>query len=254
MARRSGALLSSALFCGACQVSFGSAAAPAALPPVVHVAAPHVAPELLPAKDAPPSRQLLPVRPSSLCVTSGKLVTRGPQVARVDVGGMRGVVAGSTGQVAEVEFTYLGPSATTVPLASGELRRQIGLKLRAKDTCNVVYVMWHVSPTPGVAISVKHNPGASTHTACGAGGYENLKSTTPTKPAPELRVGERHSLHAEIDGRILRVTADGALAFEAPLPAEAFTFDGPAGVRSDNGAFDLELRVPALARGAHACP
>ena len=166
---------------------------------------------------------------------------------------MRGFVAGDTGRAAEIAFTYEGPSATTTPLANGEIRRQIGLKLRAKDTCNVVYVMWHVEPKPGVAVSVKYNPDQSTHAACGAGGYENLRST-PGAHAPDVHAGERHTLRAVLEGHVLRVTADDVVMFDAPLPADAFAFDGPAGVRSDNGKFDFELRVPAPASLPPPCP
>src|SRR5262249_51790736 len=95
---------------------------------------------------------------SRLCVTSGRVSARDARTLSVESAGMRAVVARDSSRSAEIAFVYRGPSATTSPLASGELRRQIGLKLRAADTCNVVYVMWHVDPTPGVFVSVKHNP------------------------------------------------------------------------------------------------
>jgi hypothetical protein len=213
-------------------------------------------PGLPPARDTTSEHgpaQLAPIPAARLCVTAGRIVPLRGGIARVDVGGMRGIVGGDTGQAAEIAFTYGGPSATTTPLANGELRRQIGLKLRAKDTCNVVYVMWHISPHPGVAVSVKYNPGRSTHDGCGAGGYETVQSGS-TSLAPAVRVGDRHTLRAELDGQILRVTADTELVFEAPLPAEAFRFDGPAGVRSDNGRFDFELRVPTGRGAGTVCP
>jgi hypothetical protein len=49
------------------------------------------------------------------------------------------------------------------PLASGELRRQIGLKLQAEDTCNLIYAIWHIEPDAMVAVSVKRNAGMHTH-------------------------------------------------------------------------------------------
>jgi hypothetical protein len=166
---------------------------------------------------------------------------------------MRAVMAGDTSSAAELSFTYRGPSAETAPLASGELRRQIGIKLRAQDTCNVVYVMWHVEPLPGIAVSVKRNPGASTHLACRDGGYLNLRPAT-SSPAPLLRPGEKHTLLAAIDGETLRVSADGAVVWTGLLPRDAFAFDGPAGIRSDNGIFDFELRVPNGEHVARPCP
>ncbi|MEA2752645.1 MAG: hypothetical protein QOI41_6788, partial [Myxococcales bacterium] len=71
------------------------------------------------------------------------------------MGGVRAVIAGDRSRAAELAFVYRGPSVSTAPLANGELRRQIGLKLRAQDTCNVVYVMWHVERSPGAFVSVR---------------------------------------------------------------------------------------------------
>jgi hypothetical protein len=180
--------------------------------------------------------------PTTLRVTSGRIESRGAGHVLVEVPGLRARSASERpARSAEVAFTYMGPTRETAPLASGELRRQIGLSLRAQDTCNVVYVMWHVEPDPGVAVSVKANPGQATHEACGASGYVNLPRST-TARAPAIRVGEPHRLRADLDGRALRVLADDVVAWEGALPDVAMRFDGPAGVRTDNGVFDLELR------------
>ena len=175
-------------------------------------------------------------------MSDGHLETLGPGRFRVDVGGMR-AVAGAGAGVAELAFTYRGPSATTVPLASGELRRQIGLKLRAKDTCNVVYVMWHVEPSSGIFVLVKRNPNASTHAACGDRGYLSAVPTIAEAVAP-IRVGEAHTLRADLRGDLLEVIADGRPAWRGRLPSAVLELEGPVGVRSDNGSFDFELRVP----------
>ena len=146
---------------------------------------------------------------SALCFTAGKpgpSASTGP--VRVAAGGVRAVVAGDHSRSVEVAFTYEGPSAVAAPLANGELRRQIGLKLRAKDTCNVVYVMWHIEPTQTVAVSVKHNAGESKHAECGATGYDNLQPATWAR-APIIERGVPHVLRADLDGNDLRVTADG---------------------------------------------
>ena len=84
--------------------------------------------------------------------------------------------------VVEIRFTYLGSSAKSKPLASGELRRQIGIKLRAENTCNLVYAMWHIEPDSRVAVSIKRNPGMSTHEQCHAGGYINLQQSGDAAP------------------------------------------------------------------------
>lgn len=196
---------------------------------------------------------MTPVSPRSLCVTKGKVETASGRGLKVDVGGMRAVVGAEPSRVAELAFTYRGPSVTTSPLASGEVRRQIGLKLRAKDSCNLVYVMWRTEPTSGVYVQVKSNPGKSTHAACGAGGYTTIKAVE-SKPTRAALAGEAHVLRAEMEGKALRVSADGEVVWEGLLPNEALAFDGPAGVRSDNGSYEFELRVPGGGRLDPVCP
>lgn len=188
----------------------------------------------------------------ALCVTSGKVESAGSML-HVDASGMRAVLPlRETPTSAELSFVYGGASAESAPLANGEERRQIGLKLRAQDTCNLVYVMWRLDPTPGVFVSVKHNPGAATHAECGDRGYINLPASRV--PIPAVGPGERHRLRAELSGRHLRVFADDELAWEDDLPAEALAFDGPPGIRSDNVRFDFELRADARAPPGGVCP
>jgi len=203
---------------------------------------------------APPrTRELQAVASSALCGANGRLASAPTDhQLHIDAGALRAFIADDHSAIAEIAFTYRGPSKVEAPLANGELRRQIGLKLRARDTCNVVYVMWHVEPSPGVSVSVKHNPSTGTHRGCGAGGYINVQPEAGRR-APAILRGTPHVLRAELERRELRVTADGVVVWRGPLPAEAFAFDGPAGLRSDNGVFDLELRVPGGAAGAH-CP
>lgn len=183
------------------------------------------------------------VQADQFCATAGRVEAISAHTLHVDDGGMRGVVAGNQSRRVELAFTYRGPSHDEAPLASGELRRQLGLKLRAKDTCNVVYVMWHVAPTPGIYVSVKHNPGQVTHSDCADGGYLNVKPQS-TVPVPLITADVPHTMRAELDGRLLRVFADGTLAWTGELPDVMLTFDGPVGTRSDNGVYDFELRVP----------
>lgn len=213
------------------------------------------------APTAPPSQPGQPkadaalqaVSRSALCVSAGRVEAPAERRLRVDMGGVRAVVASDRSHAAALAFVYRGPSVSTAPLASGELRRQIGLKLRAQDTCNVVYVMWHVEPSSGVFVSVKHNAGASTHGECGAGGYENLKPRH-SSAAPLIEPGAAHVLEAVLDGLDIVVKADGNVVWRGELPASALEFDGPVGLRSDNGTFDFELRVPGGSRAGGTCP
>lgn len=190
---------------------------------------------------APP---LTAVRPDGLCATAGRLEPTSTGF-RVTSAGMRALTTRGPhlgGEEAELRFTYDGPSPETEPLANGELRRQIGLKLRAANTCNVVYVMWHLGPTRGIHVSVKRNPGQSWHFACRDRGYVNVRPDRTRDVASTP--GEPHTLRALLRGPFLEVYADGVSAWQGRLPDAAFEFDGPVGVRSDNGRFSFELRVP----------
>ncbi|MBS2012054.1 MAG: hypothetical protein JST00_04155 [Deltaproteobacteria bacterium] len=222
-----------------------------ASPPAKSESKPAAASAAAPAP-APAPPQILSIPTARFCPTSGKISPLGPFSMRVDMGGMRGVIAGDKSDTAELAFTYKGPSTTTTPLADGTVRRQIGLRLRAQDTCNAVYIMWHAAPTQKIAVSTKSNPGQSTHAQCLDRGYINLKPTLENVP-PAIEVGKPRTLRAEIVGTTLTVKADGAVAWEGTLPPEAFAFSGPVGIRSDNGTFDFEMRVPDGTKGQTGC-
>jgi hypothetical protein len=179
-------------------------------------------------------------------VTRGHVEALADGRARVREPKMRAVVDASDGDAAELRFTYLGPADREARLASGELRRQVGLKLRAADGCNLLYVMWRIEPKAQLVVSVKRNPGQRTHAECGARGYRNLVARAGTQPAP-LSPNVEHRLHAKLDGRTLRVWADRALAWEGDVGDEVLALRGPAGVRSDNAKLELELLVHAAA-------
>jgi len=168
------------------------------------------------------------------CVTKGT-ASIGATITEPTV---RAVSLGSSGDSASLEFTYRGDTATTRELASGKTRRQLGLKLRAMNGCNLVYVMWRLDPRPMLDISFKLNPGARTHQDCGADGYTKLKPTTST-PVPVLARGDTHTLRAEITGDELLAYIDDALVWKGTLPDSVRTLSGPAGLRSDNLAFEL---------------
>lgn len=181
--------------------------------------------------------------PLSLVVTAGAVTRKEDGRSHVESAGMRAYGPLSEGNAAELRFSYLGPSVRSSPLADGTLRRQIGLKLRARDTCNLVYVMWHLEPTVGAHVSVKRNPGATTHADCGAGGYVNVKPSKSARGVDASR-GE-HALRAAIRGDALVVALDDTVVWEGTLPDEARELHGPVGARSDNGMFDFALYAPS---------
>jgi hypothetical protein len=203
----------------------------------------------------PAPESLVPIAPAELVVTSGSILPsaeaqpsgEGLPFFAIREPTLRAWVGHTPRSAVEMEFVYRGATAQAAPLASGQLRRQIGVELRAQDSCNVVYVMWHVEPERGIVVSVKNNPGQSRHAECGDRGYTVL-TAEQARPVPPVRKGERHLLAAVVSDRELVVSVDQVRIWVGRLPPAAFGFDGPAGIRSDNGQFDVRLRArrPAL--------
>jgi hypothetical protein len=187
-----------------------------------------------------PTGPLRPVPRELLCITTGVITTNEEGALLVDSAEMRAVVATGAARTVEARLRYLGPTKEVKRLASGELRRQFGFKLRAANTCNVVYVMWHIEPDSRVAASVKSNPGMTTHAQCDAHGYRNLKPAHQSS-VPVLRPHEWHRLRASLAGETLTVSLDGSTVWQGSIGADGLSFDGPVGMRSDNGRFEVEL-------------
>jgi hypothetical protein len=188
-----------------------------------------------------------------LCVTEGNVQETSPGNMDIYDPRIRAVLGSKTPQTAELFFRYLGPTKVLVPLDSGAVRTEIGLKLRAQDACNLVYVMWRILPVSEIVVSIKSNPGEQTSAQCQNRGYHNV---TPQKfiSIPALKIGGAHSLRAEITGTELTVNADGQLAWQGVLDSSAFKFDGPVGFRSDNGQFDAQLFAFQSTTAAVVCP
>jgi hypothetical protein len=173
------------------------------------------------------------------CVTEGRVTESSPGNFVIQDPRVRAVLGFKTPQAAELSFRYLGPTTVLVPLESGTVRTQIGLKLRAEDGCNLVYAIWRIAPVSQIVVSIKNNPGQHTFDECQNRGYHNV---TPEKSIPIAapKIGNAHSMRAEIVGTQLTVNVDGQLVWEGELDASAFTFNGPVGFRSDNGQFDAQ--------------
>src|SRR5579859_7545056 len=167
---------------------------------------------MLPAQPSQPA-QLQRITRDRLCVTNGEITTTASGRLAINTPSSRALVRGpSTPAIAEIRFTYLGPSADSKPLASGEIRRQIGLKLRSQNQCNLLYVMWHIEPDHRVIVQTKQNPGESTHAQCGAHGYTTLR---PDRSAalPPIASGASHTLRASLTDHHLIVTADNQVVW-----------------------------------------
>ena len=171
--------------------------------------------------------------------SGGWLQTRSGEMRAIERDG------GRHAATARLRFRLLGASDDVAPLGSGLVRRQIGLKLRAADPCNLVYVMWPSAPDSRIAIFVKRNPGQTTSSACGNRGYTDVA----TVPAATADDGAPHLLEARTrrtadGGLALTVLTDGVVWDREVLPAALTAgLDGPVGVRSDNGSYAFRLAV-----------
>ena len=198
-----------------------------------------------------------PIARSELCVTLGAVTTTSAPLEThllTESPKLRAVVGGTTAATATLHFRYLGPTTVTAPLASGAVRTQIGLKLRAQDGCNLIYVMWRLTPEARLVVSVKQNAGRRTHAECGTQGYRTVKSTRAAEP-PAVALGEDHALTASLEGTELRVLADERVVWQGDLGPEILVFDGPAGLRTDNGRFELALdAAPGIGRVTGCVP
>lgn len=182
---------------------------------------------------------LAAVTPDALCVTRGQL-----EHTHVAVPTFRAIAAGHGGDAASLRVRVHGASAHERALASGQHRRQVGLKLRAENGCNLVYVMWRLDPKPKLDVSLKQNPGQRSGQECGADGYTKVKPAH-TALVPDLLDDQEHELAARIDGSALVVTVDGTVVWQGTLPEAAARLSGPAGIRSDN----LDLDIVSFAAG-----
>jgi hypothetical protein len=182
-------------------------------------------------------------RPGDFDVTDGKIEGASGKHLKVSTKEMRATLKFTTEQSATVKFTYLGPTQQIAQLGSRKVPSQFGIKLRAHDDCNAVYVMWHFAPDQRIAVSVQRNPGKRTHAECLDHGYiNNIKPRIADLTQP-VAVNQPHELTASMSGSDLTVTADKKLVWWGDLGAVALAFSGPVGLRSDNARVLFDLLV-----------
>ena len=178
---------------------------------------------------------------ADLCVTEGAIdELPGSNRLIVDSPKMRAYVNARPVQSIDARFAYLGATSHDVPLGSGTMRRQFGLKLRAQDACNLVYAMWRIEPESKLVVSVKENPGQHLSAECGNRGYVNIKPQR-SAPAPRLRPGEVHTLRAEMMPTTMNIYIDETLAWQGPLSPDVLKWDERVGIRSDNVRVQFDL-------------
>lgn len=193
-----------------------------------------------------------PVVPSQVCVTNGEMSKQNDKTFTVESPSSRAVVKSSDDNFGAIEFEYLGPTSKDAPLASGRIVRQLGVKLNAQDSCNVIYVMWNIDPDIGVQISTKMNPRKSTHAECGVKGYKMVHQSKPGD-IPAIRIGEPHRLEAALQERVLTVKIDGKDIWHGDVGADAVRMSGYSGIRTDNVRVRFKwLTTPSASRSAKA--
>ncbi|WP_298832076.1 hypothetical protein [uncultured Piscinibacter sp.] len=199
------------------------------------------------------------VKAGDVCVTNGVVEKEARGRFVINSPSSRAVVKGSDDSAGAIKFEYLGPAAGETKLASGVVRRQLGVKLRAEDSCNVIYVMWGIEPEPGLVVSMKVNEGKTTHAQCGVKGYK-LVPARFEKPVAPIKVGEPRTLAASLDeNRKLTVRVDGDVVWEGIAFPTAKTMYGYTGIRTDNVRVRFEWladdnEVPASRRAGRAAP
>jgi len=165
---------------------------------------------------------------------------------------MRAFVQPPTSPAADVRFTYNGPSVGSAPLGSGQLRRQFGLKLRAQDSCNLIYVMWRIAPRAQLVVSIKRNPGKHTHAQCGTKGYRNLKpdriDRDPRAAARRLASAARGATGSGLERSGRRRRSMGRQSWRSKSVIRR-----PVGLRSDNVnvSFEMDATENGGARKSH---
>jgi hypothetical protein len=183
------------------------------------------------------------LRPSDFDVTDGKIQPAKAHRLSVSTKGMLATLKFTTEQTATVKFTYLGPTKEVSRPGSGKVLSQFGIKLRAQNDCNAIYVMWRFAPDPRIAVSVQRNPGKRTHAECLDRGYiNNLKPRLSDSPPP-VEPNQPHVLTATMSGSDLSVTADKKLVWWGDLGPSAITLRGPVGLRSDNARLLFDFLV-----------
>lgn len=180
-----------------------------------------------------------------LCVTNGKVKADAAGQWEVDSSSSRFVVKNVDDNYASVRFEYLGPTQDVSLLESGTLRRQVGLKLKAEDSCNLVYVMWRIEPETDIEVLVKRNAGKSSHAACGVKGYKAIPAKFE-KPVAKIETGKPRTLAAGFENGNLVVRIDGDVVWKGDPGPAARSMTGYAGFRTDNARVRLSYSGRAV--------
>jgi hypothetical protein len=185
-------------------------------------------------------------RKTDLQVTQGKVQETGTGFLMVQGPKERAQLKHGRQQQAVLSFRYRMPSEKELPLASGGIVRQIGLKLRTKNTCNLLYVMWRICPDEYIFVTLKRNPGESMHRQCRASGYQTIAIIPLSSLQITAKDNKIHtvsaSLNLQVNAYRLSVIVDDHKLWSGTIDLDLLNdINGPAGFRSDNGNFIFKL-------------
>lgn len=193
-----------------------------------------------------PTPPIHPISVGELCVTSGKLHATPDGRWFSTRPALRATAVRSAGHYASLAFRHLGSTEHEKRLGSGIERRQLGVKLLSRDSCNVVYAMWRFDEPASVVASVKTNPDFAHHSECGNRGYRNLRPLWQA-PVESPQIGSVHELSATLQRDVLEVRIDRRPVLRALVNGARAPTLGASGLRSDNVRFELmrfEADVP----------
>lgn len=183
------------------------------------------------------------VRPGDFDVSDGNIQPAKGHRLLVTTREMRATLKFTTEQTATVKFSYLGPTGDSARPGSGKVLTQFGIKLRAQNDCNAIYVMWHFAPDQKIAVSIKRNPGKRSHAECLDRGYINKLKPRLSDSPPPVEPNQPHVLAVTMSDSDLSVTADSKLVWWGDLGPAALTLRGPVGLRSDNARLLFDFLV-----------
>lgn len=147
----------------------------------------------------------------------------------------RAVVTGNADQKVKVNFTTVG--FVDDPVNNPNNHKQMALKLKAANSCNVLYVIWDADGGP-IVVANKRNDGIVD--TCGPKGYSVIVPSA-SSPVPALVVGSSHTLQADYVDPVLNVYADGNLVWNGTIGKNLVPYSGPVGLRTDGMQFKFDV-------------
>ncbi len=207
-----------------------------------------------------PSGEYHEIDRAALLVTTGE-VNQKDGYLEIEHPKVRGTEKTDPHYSARLQFRFNGKTSEEEPLKSGQIPEQFGFKLRAKNSCNVLYVMWRFRESTQngpeqVVVSHKRNPGLSHNwswwifNGCSTRGYTVYRKAEqseedygfPTALDRKIHLLEADLFYVEGLGYPIVVHADDLMVASTVIPTDSLMgLNGPVGIRSDNAVLDFNL-------------